>query len=239
MLKIKIFKIVVLLLFLSTTLIGQTTESKIVVIGYGDIEATPDEVTVNFLIQSKNMSYSETVDELNKRVNTLVKDLNKSKFNDQDIKTTAFNIQRNIIYNRGTRIDSGFVGSQNLKVTIPFNQESLLILINTGTKSDSNPESSIFFSLSDQKRKELQNNLLEQAVNDGMSKAGVMAKAAGVSLGNILEIKYGVESNNIPMPNQMMLNARGAMESDTNTNQINPESINLKEKVFISIEIKN
>ncbi|QCK15371.1 SIMPL domain-containing protein [Mangrovivirga cuniculi] len=238
----KLIKISLLVVLFFGTLQAYTQDhmSKIIVKGNSEIETLPDETTVRFVIRSKKMDYSETVEDLNRRINVLVKDLSKNGFDENELKTSNFRVNKNVVYNRGTRADSGYVGTQNLEITFQFTKEKLLKAINTGTGSDAEPEISMSFGLSKEKRRSLEDELIRSAVKDARSKAGILAEASGVEIGKIIEIRYEINDNDFPQPMRFeSASMRSAsMDKSNETSQMNPDNITLSKDVVMVFEIQ-
>ncbi|MCX2743963.1 SIMPL domain-containing protein [Mangrovivirga sp. M17] len=229
----------VVLFFGSTNAYSQDNMSKIIVKGNAEIETLPDETTVRFDILSKKMNYADAVDDLNKRINILVRDLSEQGFDKKELKTSNFRVNKNVVYNRGTRTDSGYVGTQSLEITFNFTKEKLLNAINTGTGSEAEPEISISFGLSKEKRRSLEDELIKSSVNDARLKAEVLAESSGVEIGKVMEIRYGINENNFPQPMRYeAASMRSAsMDQSNETSQMNPDNITLAKEVIITFEI--
>ena len=126
------------------------------------------------------LRYEDAIDDLNRKTKDLTKQLKKVKFKEDDIKTTNFTVHKNTIYRHSQRIDSGFIASQYLTVTFPYDKERIGEIIDKIGGSDAGANMGFSFGLSDAKRKSLRFQLIQMAVTDAREKASIIAEASGI-----------------------------------------------------------
>jgi len=99
------------------------------------------------------------------------------------------------------------------------------------TKSQTNPEFSIRFTVADSDK--ISSDLLENAAKNALEKAKILTRAAGVSLGELLNINYSwveldLYSHTVPIMSKIEMNEFSCVSS---VNDIEPEDIKLSDTV--------
>lgn len=199
----KTARTILLTTLLLSCVISQAQEEKIstlVTTGNSIMTFEPDWVTIQMSLNAKSMSYGEAVKELNKKFNILEKELVMAGFSKEDIKTSSYTINKNVVWNNGKRLDSGYVGNQTLKLEFDNDNKKIIRLVETLSKGKVDVNFSFHFGLSDKKKEETKNILITKAVKDATAKAETITTASGTKLKNIKKIEYGQLNVHRPMP---------------------------------------
>src|SRR3990170_3498680 len=204
---IKIFLIVVILLFAAKTIsefrgfkfIGEaTTPATISFEGKGEVSASPDIAAISFSVResSKTMKAAQAV--VTDKVNQSLKFLKDNGVVDKDIKTTNYNSYPKYDYSQmpcaqnycppGKQIMTGFEVSQNIEVKVRNIDDSGKIvegLALAGVTDMNGPNFAI------DKEEEFKNEARALAIKDAKDKARTLAKDLGVRLVRIVSFSEG------------------------------------------------
>jgi len=200
--------------------------------GTGELKTSPDWTIVYMEVSAKHMNFNKAVEELNKKYSILEKELTAAGFPKTDIRTQGYTIDKNIIYGQMGAVDSGFIGRQNFVLEFSNDQAKIVKLVKAFTESKTNLTYNFSFTLSEQKRKQVNGELIKKAVADANEKSKQLSSAAGVTLKRIVNIKYGVAEFN-PLPMATFKEAR--MNEDFSG--FNVKDLELKDRVTITWEI--
>ncbi|OGH11382.1 MAG: hypothetical protein A3B38_00960 [Candidatus Levybacteria bacterium RIFCSPLOWO2_01_FULL_36_13] len=165
--------------------------------GEGEATAVPDEATISVGVTKNASSVDEAQKQANTVANKLISDLKKLGILDKDIKTTNYNVNPNyeiqpLMPTRGGQ--SGYSVTQNIEVKIkPI--ENVNKVIDLATKDGANLVGGVNFTFSDELQKNLEEKATKEAVENAKEKAQILASAAGVRLGKIINV---VSSTNNP-----------------------------------------
>lgn len=214
---------------------AQDMTGSLTVYGEAFTNIQPDEVLTRFHTEAKNMDYQRTVDLLGERSDQLLKTLRKLGYEPNDLKTSQFNVSKNYEYSNGIRKDSGYVASQILQLKFSYQPDDLIKLINAVSGSSADPQISFSFQLSDQKMKQVKENLISEAVMDARRKADIITDASGTDIYGIKEIKYGNLTGSGPPMYRMMEKASG---SEPAYGGFNAEDLSFSESIEITYMIR-
>lgn len=156
--------------------------------GRAVVSADPDLVVLTFSVEGRDPSYSGAVEDLNRRVEALRRDLEASDIERTQIKTTNFNARPDYDYVKGKQVFRGYVTTHSLTLRLPLDQDLLNRTLAGVARSASEPTVSIAFDISD--KETLQRRVLQGAVANARGNAETLADAAGVELGGIIRIEY-------------------------------------------------
>jgi hypothetical protein len=190
--------------------------------GEGKITAVPDEATVDAGVTAQATTVSDAQNKVNQTSNKIIGDLKKLGVASSDIKTTDYSVNPNYsneampMIASGQQNITGFTVTQNLEIKVkPIEKANKIIDI--ATTNGANLVGGVNFTFSDQLSKSLEAQATTQAVNDAKTRAQTLAQAAGIHLGNIVNI---VTNSNQPVP--MMASDTGLAKS---TNQSAPTNV--------------
>jgi uncharacterized protein YggE len=206
------------------------------VTGKSSVKVKPDETTINMTVSSLELQYDDAIEALNRKARDLTRQLKKVDFNSEDIKTTNFTVNKNTVYRRGHRIDSGYRASQYLSVVFPYDKKRIGDIIEKIGSSDAGADIRFSFGLSDALKKSLQEQLISTAVADAKAKAEIIASASGIRLAGIAKIRYPEAGSPQPLS---AFSVRGARAEAAPQAQVEAREIELQEVIEISWLIIN
>jgi uncharacterized protein YggE len=158
--------------------------------------------------------------------------------NGKSLKTTSFNIDTKYESYKDKRDTwqrrfEGYVCSHSLVLEFDLDMKLLAATLAAIAECEAKPEFSIRFSVKD--RNAISEQLLISAVENATAKARVLAKAAGVELGEILCIDYSwgelrLFSETEVEPRMM---ACMAADSDVGNIDIEPEDVDVSDSVTV------
>lgn len=158
--------------------------------GKGIVKAEPDIAILQFQAIAKSHDYSDCIRDMNAQVEALRIDIETAGIDRAELKTTDFRININTRFlNDGRRVFDGYTASHKLNIEIPFDKGLLNKVLRIVAKAHSGVDLNISFSV---KNKEaLRHSVLAEAVRVAKSNAELLADAAGIKLGKLMQINYG------------------------------------------------
>lgn len=170
-------------------------ERTITVKGTGRIHQKPDQTVVGMTLKSKNKEYDKAMECEAEAYNHLCAALGSLGFAAEDIKTTAFDIDadyesyQNRKEGRYVNTFAGYICEHNLELRFDFDTEQLSKVLDViGKNNTGEPELSIRFTIKD--KDATADALLEDAAQNALRKAKVLAEASGVALGQLVSVNY-------------------------------------------------
>lgn len=210
----------------------------ITVKGKGSVTASPDIVSINLDIESKNYQYEKAMDVASKSIEGLELAVESLGFERKNLKTISFNVDTDYEnYNDKTgNFKSKFVGyvvRQKLKLEFDFDSKILGEILKKISETSANPKLDIGFSVKDKML--IEEKLLVDSFENAKIKADILTKASGVELGELLKIDYDWSDLNIY--------SRAKISSDIKFSaismpKIEPENIEVSDNVTLVWEIK-
>lgn len=174
----------------------------IAITGEGQIKAAPDEAYLSAGVTTEARTAAAALAANTRAMNAVFETLRKAGIQDKDMQTSGFSVQPQYSTDKGPQRITGYEVSNNVGVTV----ESLSTLgatLDALVSSGANNIGDISFGFHDPKA--LMQKARAAAVADAMSKADVIAHAAGVSLGAIISINENSGSIDAPRPMYRML----------------------------------
>lgn len=164
--------------------------------GRGSISIPPDCIQINMKLENLNKSYEMAMEESNKSLEDIRNTLKEEGFHKKDIKTTRFNVDtrydgKNDKDGNYKRYFVGYEVLNNLSIEFEQDPKKLGRVLNLLAHCKAKPEFTIRYKLKDYR--EMKNKLLENAIHNAREKALIIANAAGVKLGEIINIDYSWE----------------------------------------------
>ena len=165
----------------------------ITVKGTGNVSARPDYIILTLNIEAKSKTYDLAMSEAAERIGKLQCAAVRTGYNKGDLKTTSFNVQtsyENVKDRQGNykREFSGYACSYRLKLAFDFDSKQLAKIISAITECGAQPEISIAFTVKNPER--ISEELLISATENAKTKAEILCKASGNTLGQLLNIDY-------------------------------------------------
>ncbi|MBU2913571.1 SIMPL domain-containing protein [Reichenbachiella agariperforans] len=221
------------LLCLSIGLMAQAqTESTIQVTGQSEVATNPQIAVFTYRISANEKNYDTAVETMNTRVNSLIGQLKKSGFKEEEIKTSQFNIRESKIYNQGKVSGEEYIASQTLVVKFAYDVKKLLNVLNTTTAKESAPNLSISFELSEAQKELTRTVLLKAAMKDALEQAEILSLQAGYEIKGVKEISH-YANNAQPMAKTMEFDMVRSM-ADSNTSSYQPSDMVVTDQVSVT-----
>ncbi len=168
-------------------------EKTIRVTGRGQVAVPPDRIRLKFSLEERKDTYQEAVRASKQSVDEIRDLFVKLGFDGKELKTESFQIEA--VFERETnkkkewvRVFKRYEYSHSLKIEFDLDHELLGKILGRVSRCEFHPEFKILYTVKD--REAVKNTLLENAVKDSKAKAEILAKAAGMKLGEIASIDY-------------------------------------------------
>ena len=162
------------------------------VTGKGQLKVHPDMTRIVITLEGKNFDYGTTLKRSSEATEKLKELLVPFGFERTDLKTLSFGVDSEYVsykekdeYKR--RFD-GYKYTHVLKVEFDSDNKQLGKILYALAHCSLNPEFRIGYTVKDPEA--VKNELLGKAVQDAIAKAGVLAGAAGLKLGEIQSVDY-------------------------------------------------
>lgn len=163
------------------------------VTGKGKISVKPDTIRLNIEAEGTYKEYNLSVKKSAEHTNLLREIISKAGLDPRNLKTINFGIDTEYESYRDKNDDYqrrfiGYTYTHNLYIQSPNDNEQLGKVLYQLANNAVNVEFSIRHTVKDVDA--VKNELLSKAVEDSKTKAEIIAKAAGVALGEIKTIDY-------------------------------------------------
>jgi len=173
------------------------------VIGQGKISYQPDVANVTIGVQiDKVAKADDALKQLNDKMASIISALKLSGINDQDLKTQNYSLTPQYDYVNNASTLSGYNANEQLVVKVnSINSDPSLVgkAVEAASKAGANQIVGISYDLSN--LEEMKQQARIKAITDAKTKAGVLARAAGIKLGDIVGWWENViQSPGIPTP---------------------------------------
>lgn len=216
--------------------IMQTTTAKqstFDVTGESKITTIPDKAVVSLGITVNESTVKQAQDKANTIINNINAELGKLDIDKKDIKTDNYSLYPNYDYQQGQRI-TGYSINANLSVNLT-DFSTLNQAIDAATGAGANQVGGIMFTLSDEKKKDVENDARKQAIENAKEKAQSLSSLAGMRLGKIVNVS---ESPNFqPRPYALMNATQDSMGGKTGVpTNVEPGSTTFNYSVTLSYE---
>lgn len=162
--------------------------------GEGKVSVTPDIAKVSLGIQETGSSLKIVQNAVNIKSKTLTDALKKLGIEERDIKTSSYNVYPQYDYTSSNQKITGYQVSTNYQVTVrDFDKVNDIVV--AATAAGANIVGDVSFELSDSIKTEKMNEAREEAVKVAKTKAEGLAKAAGITLGKIINVSENQNQN--------------------------------------------
>jgi len=191
----------------------QTTKTDLFhVDGVGKITSAPDVAMMSVGVTKSANTIADAQNQVNTAANQVIDGIKNLGIDSKNIQTSNYSISPQ--YNQNQSI-SGYSVSENLDITVqPI--DKINAVIDASTKDGANMVGQVSFGFSDNLKKDLEQKARDLAVQDAKDKANSLAQAAGIHLGQIVDVVENPTDNN-PGPRPLMM-AAGADKSAAPTN---------------------
>lgn len=208
--------------------------------GKGTVSMAPDCIEIEINLSENYITYEQSMEAAAQSLEEIRKVLKPIGFNKKDIKTTNFNINSKFDSKRNkdgdyVRYFVGYIYKNELSIEFDNDNKKLGKVLYALSKCSSKPEFSIKYKMKDYSNmKEL---LLERSVADAKKKALIISKAAGVTLGEIINIDYSWSDINIYHENNVLYESMSCCESSIETIDLQAEDLSTSDTVTVVWEI--
>jgi uncharacterized protein YggE len=180
------FAVTLISMFLAAAAMAE--QPQIIVIGQGRISVVPDMANITMGVTTQGNTASDALDENSDIMNGVIAALKDASIDAKDIQTTGLNLQPiwNHRQNNGEapKIE-GYRAMNNLAVHVR-DLDALGGILDVVSKTGANNFNGLQFDVQD--RETVTNDARRNAIHDAREKAELYAFAAGVSLGEVIEI---------------------------------------------------
>jgi hypothetical protein len=172
--------------------------------GEGEVKAAPDQAYLSAGVTTEARSAAAALAANTRAMNAVFDTLRKAGIQDKDMRTSGFSVQPQYSNDKAPQRITGYEVSNNVGVTVE-NLSNLGPTLDALVASGANNIGDISFGFRDPKA--LMQKARAEAVADAVSRAQIIAKAAGVALGPIDTISEGGGSIEQPRPMYRMMAA--------------------------------
>jgi len=218
------------------SVLSQQKGEPMIVTGEAKVAVTPDIAKVTFGIEETGTSLKQVQESVNKKSNKLTDELEKLGIKEKDIKTTNYSIYPESDYQTPLPKITGYRVSISYEVTIRnFDKINDALII--ATNSGANVVGGVNFDISEDVKEEKLDEARAEASAKAKRKAEGLAKAAGVTLGKIINISEST-GGDFPIPIALMEKAGSPMAEEPTPADIKPGETELSVTVSLSFEIR-
>jgi len=165
---------------------------EIIVKGIGKAAVAPDLIVLNMNLEVSDMDYEKTMRRSSDMLDKLRSAISSAGHDGKEMKTTSFNINtkyESYRENGGHKQRfAGYTCYHSLKLEFSLDMAALGATLGAISGCEAKPDFNIKFSIKDPSA--VSEQLLESAIENAKWKATVLAKSAGVKLGEIQRIDY-------------------------------------------------
>ncbi len=178
---------------------------QITVVGTGEARATQDRTTVQLGVQSEAKTAREALTGNSAKMQALIDELKQAGLQEKDIQTSNFSVSPT--YSPNGRTVTGYQVNNSLAVVIR-DVTRAAELLDRVVSAGANTIHGMTFGIEDPRA--LEDTARNAAILDARACAESMARAAGVSVGNVLTIS---ETTGMPPPMPMSMRAVAEMKA--------------------------
>lgn len=177
--------------------------------GHASAEVAPDMATLYGKLEKRAVVAETARENLAKEMAAFKHVLLGQMITGQDIQTVRYTLQPEYSYEKGKRRLTGYVARADYKVRIK-NLEKLGTVIDKSIGCNFTVDR-VDFGLNN--RSLFENSLLEEAVANARSKAAVVARAGGRTLGHLIHASFSTVSNATRTMNRNMMAKAASMDT--------------------------
>lgn len=203
------------------------------VTGEGKATAIPDIAVVNAGVTAQGQSVKAVQQEMNTKINKVTDSVKKLGIDSKDIQTTNYSVSPTYDFRTGNQKITGYQANTNVTIKVR-NLDKANDVIDAATAAGANQVGGVTFDVSDKTK--AQSDARNKAVEEAKKKAETAAKAAGFSLGRIINYNEDLGGSR-PVP--LYAKADMAMESAPEApTRVEPGSSEVTVSVSLSYEIR-
>jgi hypothetical protein len=195
-------------------------EQGLTVHGHAEIKVKPDIAYVNVGVVTQAHDAAQAEQENAVRATALVKALKKAGIADGDIQSQSYDLQPQYDYKASPALLTGYQVTNSFQVTVRDLTKAGAI-IDLATQAGSNQISGVTFDLAD--RTQAEARALAMAIMRAHVKATLMAKAAQVSLGRLVDLSEGSP----PVFEPIVMHSAMLMKAAAASTPVQPQEIKI------------
>jgi uncharacterized protein YggE len=181
----------------------------ITVQGHGKFTATPDQAKMRIQVVQEGSRVDTVTQDVRRKMEAVLKVIRSQGVGDKDIQTLQYRVSPKMEW-RGNRSSmNGFTASNQVEVTVRDLKKVGAVLgavLDAGANDVNGPD----FGFDNPQA--LEQKALGLAVQDARAKAGLLARSADATLGDVISIEEGASFRPGPRPVMAMARAVGAPE---------------------------
>lgn len=203
------------------------------VTGEGKATAIPDLAVVTAGVQAQGTSVNQVQETVNAKSAAVIEAIKKLGIKDEDIQTTNYSVNPTYDYQSSTQRITGYTANNTVTIKIRDTEKANSV-IDAATTNGANQVGGVTFEVSDKTKAE--NEARDVAIAEAKKKAETAAKAAGFTLGRVINYSEGF-GGGMPMPMYAKDMAVSAV-MERSTTQVEPGSSEIVVTVSLSYEIR-
>lgn len=201
--------------------------------GKGSASQAPDRISLFFSVAHPRPQYDKAVEGCNSRVEAIRAAASELNVTGADLKTVQFGVSDETQYESGRHKHIGYTATHHLCMELPVDQNLVGKFLASLAQRGAEPQVRIDFTVADSEA--LKQRVLADAVANAKARAEIIAKAAGVKLGNISDIQYGY-SEVVISSNASDINLESCCESEI-APDFDPKDVEADDTVTVSWEL--
>jgi uncharacterized protein YggE len=204
----------------------------ITITGKGKVTAIPDIATISLGVQTEKYKVVDAQRENTEKMNDIIKELKAMGIDQEDIKTTSYNIYPRYDWVEGQRILRGYQVSQNVTIKIR-DLDKVGDVLDKAAGLGANQVGSLNFTIDEPE--DLRQEAREEALAQAKEKAEALAKVAGVKLGKLVSFSETAATPYYPVYREMALDA--GIGGGGGAPEIEPGSQEVEVTVTVTYEV--
>lgn len=214
---------------------SQQKGEPLIVTGVGKVSVAPDIAKVTIGIEETGSNLKSVQGNVNQKSKNLTDEIKKLGVGESDIKTVSYNVYPTYNYEVRPQTITGYRVATRYEITIEDFDKVNEILVKA-TEVGANSIGNVNFEINEKTKKEKLQEAREEAVKEAKDKAEGLTRAAGISLGKIINIS---ESQGFsPRPIEMFTAKEDSVGSAPIQANIEPGETELSVMVSLSFEIR-
>lgn len=205
----------------------------IVVNGEAVVQATPDRAFVSVSVESRDKNPGAAQKQTATAMDAVRKKLQTIGVKDDQIRTTAYDLQLEFDFDKGRQIPRGYVARDVVEIRLD-DVTQVGTVIDASVGAGATNIGGVRFDLKE--RDALEREALKKAVADGRARAEAAAAGAGVTVASILRIEEQRVFAPPPGPVPMMMKAAAAEAAPPT--QIDAGEIELRARVTLTAALR-
>lgn len=217
---------------------SQTKGDPFVVTGEGKVFVTPDIAKITVGIQENGSSLKSVQDGVNKKSKALTDAIEKLGVDKKDVKTTSYNVYPQYDYLTSTtnRI-TGYQVSTNYEITVRDFEKVNDILV-AATAAGANTIGNVSFDINEETKKAKLQEARELAVSEAKAKAEGLSKAAGITLGKVINVSENQTTPEIRPLYAPQATDTTSLKAEAPTANVTPGETEISVTVSLAYEVR-